>query len=201
MHFRLVLLFALSILLGACERKDPEKWALADVEGHLPDLKFNLGSGDDHVVTEKKFEGKIVLLFFGYAHCPDICPMTMARLSSVIEKMGAGARDVRILFVSVDSFRDTPTVMADYASAFGPQVTGLAGDSQQIQDIARRYRVAYQLQPRQPNGYYEVMHSKAVYIFDRQGHARLMATDTDKPESFIHDLRQLANVSPEKSLL
>ena len=82
-----------------------------DVSGHLPDLKFTLQGAGNRTVTERDLKGKTALLFFGYASCPDICPTTMAQLSEVLQKLGDDARDVRVVFVSVDPHRDTPDVL------------------------------------------------------------------------------------------
>src|SRR5690606_40688755 len=88
------------------------------IRGFLPDLDFELVAAGDKTVTEEDFEGKVVLMFFGYASCPDICPTTMAQLSQVMEALGPQADQVRILFISVDPHRDTPEILQAYVNAF-----------------------------------------------------------------------------------
>lgn len=196
MH-RPALLLLLVMGLTACTRRAKDTWALTDIRGHLPDLQFALASGVEGPVTAAHFRGEIVLLYFGFLHCPDVCPMTMSRLGRVLKQLGDAARDIRIVFVSVDPKRDTPAMLETYAQAFSPQAIGVTGTPQQIEAMARRYRVAYQMAPTDDAEDYEVRHSKAVYVFDRQGRARLMITDTNDTEAITHDLRQLAADEPE----
>ncbi|MEM5311799.1 SCO family protein [Paraburkholderia sp. JHI869] len=179
------------MLLAACSHPG-EPWQLTNVSGHLPDLDFALTADDGQPVTGANFRGHATLVYFGYTHCPDVCPETMARLMQVIAKLGPDAGKVRILFISVDPARDTPQALHAYVGAFDAQhARGLTGTDSQIESLARRYRVAYQMEKRDPDGSYEVTHSSAVYVFDAQGHARLLATDHDTPDAIAHDLRRV----------
>ncbi|HWT34907.1 MAG TPA: SCO family protein [Paraburkholderia sp.] len=175
---------------GCSQRAEP--WQLTDVSGHLPDLDFTLTGDDGKPVTADTLKGRASLVYFGYTHCPDVCPETMGRLMQVIGKLGPDAQKVRILFVSVDPARDTPTALHDYVGAFDAQhARGLTGTDAQIEQMAKHYRVAYQMEKREPNGSYEVTHSSAVYIFDAQNHARLLATDHDTPDAIAKDVRRI----------
>ncbi|KAG0193150.1 hypothetical protein DFQ28_006156 [Apophysomyces sp. BC1034] len=190
-HAVLALSIGLSVALAACTRDDGQ-WKLANVAGHLPDLGFSLQADSGNTVSGASFAGQTTLVFFGYTHCPDVCPETMARLMQVLAKLGDAARDVRILFISVDPHRDTPQTLHAYVQAFDPQhVVGLSGSEKQIADLARRYRVAYQAEKPDGNGSYEVTHSSAIYIFDRTGRARLLATATDSADTIAGDLKRL----------
>ncbi|CAB3749069.1 SCO family protein [Paraburkholderia solisilvae] len=181
-------------LLAACSHHDAP-WQLTDVSGHLPDLDFTLTGDDGKPVTGDAFRGDTTLVYFGYTHCPDVCPETMARLMQVLGKLGPDAQRVRILFVTVDPARDTPQALHDYVGAFDAQhARGLTGSDAQIKGLAQRYRVAYQMEKRDPNGNYDVTHSSAVYIFDAQGHARLLATDQNTPDQIAQDLRRIIEV-------
>ena len=185
---------ALSIMfLAGCS--DPtQKWSLYDVSGHLPDLRFSLSGEGNKTITEQDLKNKTVLMFFGYASCPDICPTTMAQLTEVLEKLGDDAKDVRIIFVSVDPHRDTPDVLQAYVNAFNKNAIGLTGNEKQIAALARRYRVAYQIEKPKPGDdakIYDVTHSRGVFIFDKTGRARLLAPDTEKVDVVTQDLRQL----------
>lgn len=161
------------------------------VEGHMPDLAFNLTNDQGHPVTGKDYRGKTVLLYFGYTHCPDVCPLTLTHLHMVMQKLGPLADDVRILFVSVDPARDTPEIMHRYVTAFDKRAVGLTGTPKQIRDIAKRYRVAYNRGKDNGRGGYEVSHSSAIYVFDHQGRIRLLATPGASNDDIAHDLRQL----------
>ncbi|APR96384.1 hypothetical protein PATSB16_30460 [Pandoraea thiooxydans] len=185
---RLLLLCAL--LLAGCGSK-PQQWSLTDVTGHLPDLQFSLTSDQGRAVSAKDYRGDVVLLYFGYTHCPDVCPTTMAHLAAVMQKLGAAADHVRILFVSVDPARDTPALLHEYVTAFSPRAVGLTGSNNELATVARRYRVAYEAEKPGANGNYEVTHSSAVYIFDASGRARLLATPDDSIDAMTHDIRQL----------
>ena len=175
---------------GCSQRIEP--WHLTDVSGHLPDLDFTLTGDDGKPVAAGSLKGRTSLVYFGYTHCPDVCPETMGRLMQVIDKLGPDAQKVRILFVSVDPARDTPQALHDYVGAFDAQhAHGLTGTDAQIEQMAKRYRVAYQMEKRDPNGDYEVTHSSAVYVFDARNHARLLATDHDTPDVIAADVRRI----------
>lgn len=183
-------LIAAGALAGCSQRAEP--WQLTNVTGHLPDLDFKLTADDGRPVTGASFKGRTTLVYFGYTHCPDVCPETMGRLMQVLGKLGADAQKVRILFVTVDPARDTPQALRAYVGAFDAQhAEGLTGTDGQIESLAKRYRVAYQMEKRDPRGDYEVTHSSAVYVFDSHGHARLLATDHDTPDTIAQDLRRI----------
>jgi protein SCO1/2 len=167
--------------------------AIHGVRGFLPDLRFTLQSAGGKTVTQDEFRGKTVMLFFGYASCPDICPTTMAQLSQVMLGLGKDADKVRILFISVDPHRDTPDILQAYVNAFDKNAIGLTGTEKQVADVARRYRVAYQIEkPKNDDkDNYEVAHSRGVYMFDAQGRARVLAADTESVEALTESVRGL----------
>jgi protein SCO1 len=187
-------LLALTVMFAAltgCTHQE-EPWHLTNVSGHLPDLDFSLVADDGKPVTGQSFKGDTALVYFGYTHCPDVCPETMARLMQVMSKLGPDAQKVRILFITVDPARDTPKALHDYVGAFDAQhAVGLTGSDAQIETLARKYRVAYQMEKRDPNGDYDVTHSSAIYVFDAQGHARLLATGSDSADAIADDLRRI----------
>lgn len=193
---RMAAAMAVAVALAACTRDEPG-WHLTNVTGHLPDLSFTLTGGDGRPVDASAFRGRVALVYFGYTHCPDVCPETMARLMEVLAKLGPRANDVRILFVSVDPARDTPQALQSYVAAFdAAHARGLTGSDGQIESLAKRYRVAYQMEQRDPSGGYEVTHSSAVYIFDAHGRARLLATDDDSPDAIAADVRRIIDTAP-----
>jgi protein SCO1 len=178
--------------IAGCSEQHAEPWHLTDVSGHLPNLDFRLTGDNGQPVDASTLKGSTSLVYFGYTHCPDVCPETMGRLMQVLGKLGPDANKVRILFVTVDPARDTPKALHDYVGAFDAQhAHGLTGTDAQIEQLAREYRVAYQMEKRDPNGNYEVTHSSAVYIFDAQNRARLLATDHDTPDVIADDLRRI----------
>ncbi|MET0331511.1 MAG: SCO family protein [Dyella sp.] len=178
---------SLAMLLGGC-RQDAIPWQLIEVTGHMPDLKLQLTDDSGKAVSAADYRGKVVLLYFGYTHCPDVCPLTMAHLHVVMQRLGALADGARILFVSVDPARDTPALLHDYVTQFDPHATGLTGSAQAIESLSKRYRSAFTREPDAADGAYEVSHSSAIYIFDRDGKARLLATPSNTPDQLVHDL-------------
>ncbi len=179
--------------LAACN-PDSDEWSLYDVSGHVPDLRFSLSAAGGRTVTQDDLKGKTVLMFFGFASCPDVCPTTMAQLNDVMTRLGADAAQVRILFVSVDPHRDDPDTLQAYVDAFSPNAMGVTGTERQIADLARRYRVAYQIEKPRPGDdpeVYDVTHSRGIYVFDRRGRARLLASDSESVDALTHDIKQL----------
>ncbi|MBN3855459.1 SCO family protein [Paraburkholderia sp. Ac-20340] len=182
-------------MLGACSQP-AAPWQLTNVSGHLPDLEFTLTANNGQPMRAADLHGNTTLVYFGYTHCPDVCPETMARLMQVLAKLGPDAQHVRILFISVDPVRDTPQALHAYVGAFDAQhALGLTGSDAQVESLAKRYRVAYQMEKRDPDGSYEVTHSSAVYVFDAQGRARLLATDKDTPDAIAHDVRRVIDAA------
>ncbi|MDQ6645627.1 MAG: SCO family protein [Pseudomonadota bacterium] len=187
----LLLLLLLGLLLGGCQRSEPLPFRLTNISGHMPDLDFKLINDQGKAVTGADYRGKVVLLYFGYTHCPDVCPLTMAQLHVVMQRLGPLADNVRILFVSVDPARDTPKVMHAYVHAFDSHAVGLTGTAGATEALSKRYRSAFTREPASADGNYEVSHSSAIYVFDRHGKARLLATPSASHDDLVHDLHLL----------
>jgi len=182
-----VLFAFLLVTLAGCGPDKP--WHATDITGAMPRLSFVMTRANDGAaVTAGDYLGRVTILYFGYTHCPDICPMTLANLSDVLRQLGRDAAKVRVLFVTVDPNRDTPPILKKYVAAFAPQIDGLSGGDNALADLARRTRVAYSVKT-QPK--YEVMHSSAVFFFDVTGHARLVTLSTDDTAGLAEDVRRL----------
>jgi len=174
------LLFAL--LLAGCSRPG---WHMTDISGAVPRLDFHLTQAG-HPVSGADFRGKVVALYFGYTHCPDVCPETLANLTDMLGRVDS--KDVVVLFVTVDPDRDTPQVLEDYTHAFSPQIVGLRGTANELAGMARAYRVAYSVKKGPP---YEVTHSNAVFFFDPTGKSRLVTTSTSDTPGMAADVERL----------
>ena len=182
----------------------------------LPAADFRLIDHTGRPATLQSFRGSPVLLFFGYTHCPDVCPLTLTRLKTALDELGGRAKDVRVVLVTVDPARDTPEVLADYVRRFGPQVTGLTGDSASVARAMAGYG-AYILptadaSPASPaasaehDGHGEhasstdaaknavVSHSGVVYGIDRQGNLRVVISERAPLEKVKDDARTLARL-------
>lgn len=175
--------------LAGCSREAP--YHLQSIKGLMPRLEFQLTDDDGRTVNAERYRGSVVLLYFGYTHCPDVCPTTLAALGSALGRLGSEANRVKVLFVTVDPARDTAPALKRYMSYFGPQFIGLRGDDEALRPLIRRYRVAYHRDPPDPNGNYAVEHSSIVFVFDANGRARLLARDSDAPDAVAQDLHRL----------
>ena len=128
---------------------------------------FALQTGDDATLTDADLKGHPFLVYFGYTHCPDVCPTTLAEISDVLRRMPD--KPIRALFVTVDPERDTPASMADYVSSFDSRITGLSGSRAEIDAIEKAYRVYARKGPPQSDGGYSMDHSSVVYLMDKNG--------------------------------
>ena len=135
----------------------------ADVGG-----PFTLVSMDGRSVTDKDFDGAPHLVFFGFTHCPDVCPTTLFNLSEMFRAMGDKGRDVRALFITVDPERDTPEIMKSYVSSFDQRIVGLTGTRAEIDKTVKEYR-AYAKKVPLKDGGYTMEHTALVYLMDGRG--------------------------------
>lgn len=184
---------ALSLLLLAGCFSEDEQWNAKDISSLMPDLQFDLIRSNGNAVRAEDLSGEVRLVFFGFTHCPDVCPTTMVQLKQAIEQMPEELqKDVRIVFVSVDPKRDTPEQLASYESFFGDRVIALTGSEPQLRELAKRYRTTFGYGTPDENGHYDVSHSSAVYVFDEQGKARLLIRDGLPTADIREDLTTLA---------
>jgi protein SCO1/2 len=129
---------------------------------------FRLVDQDGRRVTEADFRGKPFLVFFGFTHCPDVCPTALFEMSEVLRRLGPDAGKTAVLFVSVDPERDTPEKLKEYLSSFHPRIVGLTGTPQEIADVEKAYRVYAKKVPLD-GGAYTMDHSAIVYLMDKDG--------------------------------
>ena len=195
------------LILGAAllVAQQATAWHSTDMTGVLPALDFTLTrASDGKTVTAADYKGKVVLLYFGYTYCPDVCPTTLLNITLMLKTLAQQADNVRVLFVTVDPNRDTPVILTQYTNAFAPQVIGLRGTPDQLATLAKRYRVAYSVKSASPGHPYEVTHSSAVYVFDRTGSIKLLFTGLATPNAALSDmtadLRQLVSQSGRTSV-
>ncbi|WP_192035033.1 SCO family protein [Halomonas sp. YLGW01] len=178
-----------SLSLAGCS--DPN-WHATDISEVMPALDLSLVNEDGKPVEEDDFLGTTTLLYFGYTHCPDVCPTSLARLTAAIKKLDEPDRDdVQVLFVSVDPERDTPAVLKRYTDVFGPQFIGLTGTTAQLHALTNRYRISYSYGEEDANGNYDVSHSSGIFAFDSEGQARLLMRDSDPIDTLVSDIRRL----------
>jgi protein SCO1/2 len=174
-------------LLAACDSRTAPAFQLTDVTGASFARDFALTDHTGKPRTLADFKGKVVVLFFGFTHCPEACPLTMAELAGARKTLGKDAERVQVLFVTVDPARDTPKVLAQYVPGFDPSFLGLYGDPEATARTAKEFKVMYQQQP-QRGGDYTVDHSAGTFIFDPAGRLRLFAQYGQKAAVFAHDI-------------
>ncbi len=188
-------LFPLILLLGLTGCDTNPQWHGKDISGLMPDLAFTLTDENGAQVTAADYSDNTLLLYFGFTHCPDVCPTALARLAAAMRKLpDAVQQHTLILFVSVDPDRDTPAQLREYTAAFHPRMIGLTGTHQQLQALTRRYRVTYGHDEPDASGQYNVSHSSAIFAFDRQHQVRLLLRDELGVPQLYEDILKLAKL-------
>jgi protein SCO1 len=129
---------------------------------------FSLTDQNGRTVTDQDFKGRPFLVFFGFTHCPDICPTTMFEISEIFKKLGPAGERVRALFVTVDPERDTPSALKDYLSSFDPRIVGVTGDEAALAAVAKAYRAYYKRVPLAEGGY-TMDHTAIIYLMGKDG--------------------------------
>jgi protein SCO1/2 len=171
---------------------EPPKFNAVDVTGAPWGRELSLTDHTGQPRTLADFRGKVVMLFFGFTHCPDVCPTTLATLAQARRLLGEDARRVQGLFVTVDPKRDTPQVLAQYVAAFDPSFLGLHGDEPAVARAAAEFKIFHHAHAPNAHGQYGVDHSGQVYVIDAEGRLRLFFRSHDAaPEGIAHDLRLL----------
>jgi protein SCO1/2 len=184
------LLFAAAALVAGCSREAP-KFRSTDITGADFGRELALTGHDGKPRALADFRGKVVVLFFGYTHCPDICPTTLVDMAAVMKQLGTDAARVQVLFVTVDPERDTPEVLAKYVPAFDPAFLGLSGDPAATQRAAKEFKIFYEKRPGGAPGAYTVDHSGQSYVLDTQGRLRLFVRQDRIAQDLAEDLRAL----------
>jgi protein SCO1 len=196
MHFlRATVATLLVIAVAACGPAAP-KFRGSDVTGidYGRDFRLNDHTGKPRTLAD--FRGKVVVMFFGYTQCPDVCPTTLSELAATMQKLGADAARVQVLFVTVDPERDTAELLSRYVPAFNPSFLGLYGDAAATAATAKEFKILYQKQPGTTPGTYSVDHSAGTYIFDPQGRLRVYESYGHGSEVFVHDISALLREPP-----
>ena len=150
---------------------------------------FQLADQSGKVVTEKDLKGRPTLIFFGFTHCPDVCPTSLFEISEVLRAMGKDADKVNAFFVSVDPERDTQAAMKDYLSSFDPHLKGLTGNAEQVAKVLTAYRVYAKKVPLK-DGDNTMDHTALVYLMDRDGNFVAPFNMKRKPEDAAAELKR-----------
>jgi protein SCO1 len=161
----------------------------------IPDFTLQSATGP---VSLSNFRGKVVVLYFGYTSCPDLCPLTLAYLRQTLDSLGGEANEIEVVFVSVDWKRDTPEHLSDYVHAFRSDFVGVTGTQAQIDKVTKYFGIFYLLYPPDVNGYYSVDHTASIQVLDRQQNLTLIWPHDTQPDQMASDLRVLLGKFPTK---
>jgi protein SCO1/2 len=201
---RFIAAAALALLLGAAgcgpQPSQQPKFQLTDVTGANFGKTLTLTDHTGKPRTLADFQGKVVVVFFGFTQCPDVCPTTLGEMAKVVKELGADGGKVQVLFVSVDPERDTRELLKQYVTAFHPSFLGLSGDVEATKVAAKEFKVYVQKQPAaksdkgdkgDKSGSYSVDHSAGTFILDQQGRLRLFAQYGAGAPALLNDIKTL----------
>jgi len=188
---RILLSACVLFLIAACSSKPA--FENLDLTGNTAfGQNFSIPDTDGKTRTLADFKGRLVVLVFGYTHCPDVCPTTLADLTQALQQLGGDSRQVQVLFATVDPQRDNPKILAQYVHAFNPSFIGLVPqDEAQLKQITQDFRIYYAKAAGTSPADYTVDHTAASYVFDQQGQLRLYVKDAQGAQPWVHDLKLL----------
>jgi protein SCO1/2 len=179
------------LLLTACgERELPSPYHAIDVTVPLEQADFHLADFNGKPRSLADFRGKVVLLFFGYTHCPVACPTTLADLAQVMRMLGKDADRVQVLFITVDPERDTPELLAKFVPSIEPTFLGLYGDALATAQTAKSFGVSYEKQYYKKGGY-TLLHSDGTFLIGKKGRPLLLSRYSQQAELLVEDIRTL----------
>jgi len=178
-------------LLASCQQGSSTSFIGTDLTGTQFGKPLSLTDHTGKLRNMNDFKGKVVVLFFGYTHCPDVCPTTMSDLKQTMKLLGDKANDVQVLFVTVDPERDTQEVLAQFVPGFDARFIGLRGTVAEVAANLSEYKV-YAAKVSEPGkSGYTMDHSAGLYVFDKTGAPRIYLGYGEKPENIAHDLQLL----------
>ena len=186
---------AAALTLGGCHQAPQPTFQGTDITGSQFARDFTLTDHNGQVRTLGDFRGKVVAVFFGYTHCPDVCPTTLSDFAGALRQIGAQAEKVQVIFVTVDPERDTPELLREFVPAFNPGFLGMYADAETLRRLAQEYKVVYQKTAVKSADDYLIDHTAGTYVYDPKGNLRILIPYGSGPEAIAHDLRALLGAS------
>ena len=180
----------LAVALAACSADKPAFKGI-DITGATYARELNLPDSSGKPRSLADFKGKVMVVFFGFAQCPDVCPTTLAEIAETKRKLGADGSKVQGVFVTLDPERDTPQVLAAYIANFGPDFVGLRGTPEQTTAAAKEFKVYFAKVPGKTEGSYTIDHTAGAFVFDPQGKVRLFLRYGAGVEAMQGDVKAL----------
>ncbi|MHB1140571.1 MAG: SCO family protein [Sulfuricaulis sp.] len=188
-YFRLAVSLLVAFFMTACTPAPAFK--SMDISGVEWGGDFTLTAHTGKPVKASEFNGKVVVMFFGYTHCPDICAPTLVKLDQVVKRLGDEAKNVQVLFITVDPAHDTVPQLAGFIPPFNPSFIGLTGSDKEIAAVAAEYKVAYGQSSQAKSGQILVDHSTGILVKDKKGKLRLLVKNDVAVEDLESDIRVL----------
>jgi len=189
---RQFLLILTLCLLASCGDSQPSKsFVGTDITGADFSKSLALTDHTGTLRTLDDYKGKVIVMFFGFTHCPDVCPTTMLDLKNTMKLLGDKADEVQVLFVTVDPERDTQEVLAKFVPSFDSRFIGLRGDAEQTAETVKNFKIYYAKVPGKSENDYSIDHSAGMYAFDKKGKVRLYLGYGQKPEDIASDVQNL----------
>ena len=186
---------AVFTLAGCQPAPQPPAFQATDITGATFARDFRLTDHNGQVRTLADFRGKVVAVFFGYIHCPDVCPTTLSDFAAALQQLGPQAEQVQVIFVTLDPERDTPDLLKQFVPAFNPGFLGMVTDAETLRQLAKEYKVVYQKTSVKATDDYLIDHSAGTYIYDPQGNLRLLMPYGSSPDVIAQDLKTLLATS------
>ena len=186
-----VLALAVAAALTGCDRGSAPSFKAIDITGADYARELSLTDPDGKRRSLAEFKGRVVVVFFGFTQCPDVCPTTLVELAAVKKQLGADGDKVQGIFVTVDPERDTPELLKAYVDNFDAGFVALRGTPEETLAAAKRFKVFFAKVPGKTEGTYTIDHTAGSYVFDPQGRVRLFTRHGTGPEALAHDMRLL----------
>lgn len=190
-----VALLAVLGLAGCQPAPTSPAFQATDITGAPFARDFKLTDHNGQTRTLADFRGKVVAVFFGYTHCPDVCPTTLSDFAAALNQIGPLAGQVQVIFVTVDPQRDTPELLKYFVPAFHPSFLGMYTDAESLKRLAKEFRVVYQKSSVKAADDYLIDHSAGTYVYDTKGKLRLLIPYGSSPDAIANDLKVLLSAA------
>ncbi|QDC89565.1 SCO family protein [Candidatus Methylopumilus universalis] len=188
---KIVLLFLILICLVSCQNSNQQTFVGTDISSVRMDTAFSLKDFNGRIRTLEDFKGKVVVLFFGFTHCPDICPTTLTDLKKTMVLLKDNASAVQVIFITLDPARDTEDVLKKFIPTFNSSFLGLTGTESDIDKVANQLKIFNKKVNDGSKAGYTIDHSAGLYVIDKKGSIKLHISNGQKPEDLASDLAKL----------
>ena len=188
---KIALLCLIFICLVSCQKIQDQSFVGTDISSAHMDTSFKLRDFNGRLRTLEDFRGKVVVLFFGFTHCPDICPTTMTDLKKTMNLLKEKASGIQVIFITLDPARDTEDVLKKFIPTFNSSFLGLTGSESEIDKVTTQFKIFYKKVNDGSKAGYTIDHSAGLYVIDKNGSVKLHISNGEKPEDIASDLEKL----------